>query len=190
MYINLSTYFYTYYFFRIDTEVDKLQSWLLYSLILRELLSRNFGNFIDHFGVFTTNGVGNVSFKAISRSLFGIEDLELGDDLLELQSNLTDDSGHSYVYPLPARLASLLMPTKTTFNKDRVHPEFVEGLSTEQLLKMLQFGRWSKYRVKTGKSKTLGDVLRGEIGIFEDAGFGIWDVFQVILLNKRAQLNK
>ena len=148
---------------------------------MREWPSRDFGHFIDHFGTFTSSGVGDVSFKAIARSLFGIDDLELGGDLLELQSNLTDENGHGYVYPLPARLASLLMPTKTTFDKDRVHPEFVEGLSTEQLLKMLQFGRWSKCRVKTGNSKTLEDVLRGEMRIFEDAGFGIRSDFQVTL---------
>ena len=147
---------------------------------MRQWPTRDFGHFIDHFGAFTTSGVGNVSFKAIARSLFGIDDLELGGDLLELQSNLTDENGHGYVYPLPARLASLLMPTRTTFHKDRVHPEFVEGLSTEQLLKMLQFGRWSKYWVKTGMSKTIGDVLRGDLTIYGDDGFGIRDEFQVI----------
>ena len=93
--------------------------------------------------------MGNTSFKAIARSLFGIEDFELGEDLSVLLSNLSSESADdkAYVFPLPARLASLLMPTKTTFHQDKVHPDFIEGISTEQLLKMLQFGRWSKCRV-------------------------------------------
>ena len=153
--------------------------------------SRDFGHLIDHFGAFTNSGMGNTSFKAIARSLFGIEDFELGEDLSVLLSNLSSESADdkAYVFPLPARLASLLMPTKTTFHQDKVHPDFIEGISTEQLLKMLQFGRWSKCRVRTGESETLGDVLRGELKIFEDAGFGIRDEFQVIILQTQTCKN-
>ena len=149
---------------------------------MREWPTRYFGNFIDHFGAFTNKEVSNISFKAIARSLFGINDFELGAALSELQQSKLTDVNKAYAFPLPARMGSLLMPTITTYLKDKVHPELVKGLLTEQLLKMLQFGRWSKYRVKTGLSKSLSDVLREELKIFEDAGFGIREDFQVIRL--------
>ena len=115
----------------------------------------------------------------MTRSLFGIDNFELGSALSELQEiNLTDDE-KSHAFPLPARIAKLLMPIYTNYHNDKVHPELVEGLSTEQMLKMLQFGRWSKCKVKTGMSKSLSNVLREELKIFEDAGFAIREDFQV-----------
>ena len=141
---------------------------------MREWPTRNFGSFIDHFDAFTSSGVSNRSFKAMARSLFGIDNFELGAALSELQQiNFTDE------FPLPARIANLFTPINTNYQKDKVHPELVKGLSTEQLLKMLQFGRWSKCRVKRGMAKTLSDVLREELKIFEEAGFGMREDFQV-----------
>ena len=163
--------------------------------MIREWPSKDFGYFIDHFGAFTTKGIGNTSFQAISKSLFGIDYFELSEELLELHSNLTGNSAEdiAYMFPLPARLASLLMPAMTTYHKDKVHPVFIAGMSIEQLLKMVQFGQWSKCMVKTKKAKSLADVLRREVQIFEDFGFGIREEFQVFfnfLLGKlKAQKN-
>ena len=81
--------------------------------------TRDFGNFIDHFDTFTTNGVANISFKAIAKSLFGIKDFKLGKALSDFhQSYVTGNK--IYLFPLPAQMASLLTPTVTTFNKDKV----------------------------------------------------------------------
>ena len=100
--------------------MDKLQSWVLYSLILREWPSRDFGHLKDHFVAFTYNGIGKNSFKAIAKSLFGIEDFQPGKALSELQqSNLTEED-QAYVFPLPARLASLLTPSPTTYLTHKV----------------------------------------------------------------------
>lgn len=94
---------------------------MLFSLLLREWPTRDFGNFIDHFDAYTSSGVSNVSFKAMARSLFGIDNFELGAALSELQQmKLTDE------FPLPARIANLFTPINTNYQKDKVHPELVE----------------------------------------------------------------
>ena len=54
---------------------------LLYSLLLREWPSKDFGIFLDYFGVLTSDGMQQNMFKTMATSLFGVENFEPGEKL-------------------------------------------------------------------------------------------------------------
>ena len=51
---------------------------ILYSLLLREWPSKDFGIFLDYFGALTTDGMQKKMFKTMAASLFGIVNFEPG----------------------------------------------------------------------------------------------------------------
>ena len=60
------------------------------------------------------------------------------------------------------------------------HPLFLQGVSTEHLMKLVRFGIWSKFMVeKTDKFKNISDVLKAELEVFSKSGYGIRQNFQV-----------
>ena len=54
---------------------------ILYSLLLREWPSKDFGIFLDYFGALTTDGMQKKMFKTMAASLFGIVNFEPGQEL-------------------------------------------------------------------------------------------------------------
>ena len=54
---------------------------IIYSLLVRECPSKDFGIFLDYFGALTTDGMQKKMFKTMAASLFGIVNFEPGQEL-------------------------------------------------------------------------------------------------------------
>ena len=118
--------------------------------------------------------------------MFGIRDFELiireRSDLTEANITKLEEKG-THVYPLPGWLAHLVVPGNVTDNEQKsllAHPAFIENLTETQLFKMFKFGLWAKHKSKMeGGNKTLSDVIKEELTIFEENGFDLRENFQV-----------
>ena len=186
--------------------MEQLKGYILYSLLLPDWPSKDFGYFVDHFGSYSgllkenylTNyrgsiGINDITFKTIAKSLFDIEDIDPGIRVWWLptleRSNLTEadmtnlEQKSTHTYPLPAWLAHLVVPGNVTEDDVKsviAHPAFIENLTPNQLLKMFKFGLWTKYKSNLeDANKTLSEVLQEELKVFEDRGFNLRADFQV-----------
>ena len=54
----------------IDFYVNKVKGWAKYQLFLRQWPSKDFGNFIDHYGAFTKEGITKDMYQVLAKSLF------------------------------------------------------------------------------------------------------------------------
>ena len=199
----------------MNTHVEFLKGYILYSLLLPEWPLKDFGHFVDYFGTYSGQfqedyqsysdqfqeyyqgwyeiGMNNITYRTIAKSLFDIEDFDPGIRVWWLPTwerlNLTEDDiskleqRHTHIYPLPAWLAKLVVPGNVTgedFSALIAHPAFIEDLTAPQLIKLFKFGLWIKYKSNVeGANKTISDVLRDELKIFEDQGFKLRNNFQV-----------
>ena len=190
----------------LKSEVERLKGYILYALLLREWPLKDFGHFIDHFGSYSGQfeesyeshydyrgsiGINDITYNTLAKSLFDIEDFDVGVRLWWLpkaerlnltEANITNlEQNNIHVYPLPAWLAHLFIPGNVTDNELKsviANPIFIENLTRSQLFKMFKFGLWSEYR-SNRSNKTLSDVLKEELEVFEDNGFDLRFEFQV-----------
>jgi hypothetical protein len=70
-------------------------------------------------------------------------------------------------YPLPAKLGKLL-DIETTTSADNVHSSLLEDVTTERLLKLLKFGLWVDYQIRTNISSNLEEVIKKELGMYKN----------------------
>ena len=113
--------------------------------------------------------------------------------MLQTLQNLQGNTyPYPYIYPQPAQMADLIQPLQSRIHnvkpwhdhasrdyKPVAHPSFLEGMDTDQMFKIFKFGTWARKMVSTNKFKTLSDVIRGELQIFENGGFPLREDFQV-----------
>ena len=181
---------------------------LLYALLLPEWPSKDFGHFVDHFGSYSGRwdehyqsvydyrgsiGINDITFKTFAKSLFDIDNFDPGirvwwlptwERLNMTKANMSNmEQNNTHVYPLPAWLAHLVVPGNVTEDELKsviAHPAFIENLTTSQLFKMFKFGLWTKYKSNLeDANKTLSDILKEELKVFEDRGFNLRADFQV-----------
>ena len=88
-----------------------------------------------------------------------------------------------YVYPLPLRLANLLLPGDSLKSVDYnalAHPSFLQRITTDQFIKMFKFGLWAEYQLNASDDfTTLSDVVKAELDTFSKSGFGLREDFKV-----------
>ena len=159
----------------LKSEVERLKGYIIYALLLREWPLKDFGDFVDHFGSYSGQveesyesvydfrgsiGINDVTYNTLAKSLFDIEDFDVGIRLWWLPKserlNLTkagmttlEEQNNIHVYPLPGWLAHLFIPGNVTDSELKsvmAHPVFIENLTRSQLFKMFKFRLWSEYK--------------------------------------------
>ena len=55
-----------------------VKGWVLYQVFLRQWPSKDFGNFIDHYGAFTKKGITKDMYQVLATSLFETDNNEAG----------------------------------------------------------------------------------------------------------------
>ena len=99
-------------FWRVDDEVRQLKGMILYSLLLREWPSKDFGIFLDYFGALTTDGMQKKMFKTMAASLFGIVNFEPGQALWwvspKRRGNLSKANSTNRKWSVTAKFAWLM----------------------------------------------------------------------------------
>ena len=158
---------------------------------MRQWPSKDFGTFIDHFGAFTKKGITKEMYQALAMSFFGTANYEPDTDLwwqnpLENSTGPgfgTDQTDQKYVYPLPLRLANLLLPGDSFKSVDYnalAHPSFLQRITTDQFIKMFKFGLWAEYQLNASDDfTTLSDVVKAELDIFSKSGINLREDFKV-----------
>ena len=82
------------------------------------------------------------------------------------------------VYPMPIELAKLIEPG-TSDPDGLARPSILEKADTNNFLKMLKFNIWANSKVNKNEFRTLSDVIKEEVKIFEQHGFEKRAEFQV-----------
>jgi hypothetical protein len=73
-------------------------------------------------------------------------------------------------YPLPGRLAKLLITGETLTTDQNVHPSLLNNVTTESLFKFLKFGLWVDYKIRQNKSLSVVDLIRKELDAYQNHG--------------------
>ena len=149
-----------------------IKKWVFFSLFVRQWPTKDFGTFINHFQAFVPYGITKNLYDAIALG-FGPKNHTLIKDTLV---NRGIHRFYPYVYPLPVGIANLIQPVETV-HKGFAHPSLLEGADTKDILKILKFKMWAEYMVKT--NRTISDILKAEIKIFEKHGYTKRKAFQV-----------
>ena len=165
----------------LKQSVDLLKKWILFSLFVNQWPTQDFGTFVDNFQPFTPFGIRKDLYQTIALG-FGPKKYNATlNPCQEIQSEMTSRNlkiCQTYVYPSPFEIANLLQRGVTN-NKWFVHPSFLEGAGTKNLLRTLRFKMWADYKVRTKEFRNLRDVIKKETKIFEELGFENRGDFQV-----------
>jgi hypothetical protein len=71
-------------------------------------------------------------------------------------------------YPLPRRLARMLITGETVTKDQYVHPSLLKNVSIESLFKLLKFGLWVDYKIRQNTSLSVVDLIKRELDVYQN----------------------
>ena len=136
--------------------------WRGLAFLYPEWPPRDFGTFLSHFSHTEGAYFSEEFFDAFSAAVFG-RTLSKPPDTLD--------------FPFPGHLANLVSRSQYLSVQD-TDPIYLDGVTTEQLLKLFHFPKWLKHMVQKGKFANYSSAVQEELMPYLDAGFELREDFR------------